>query len=296
MIDLHMHTNASDGDFSAEEVVDFALKKKLNAIAITDHDTIANVERAVEYAKGKGIEVVTGIEVRANEPEAGFVNIDVIGLFVDVKSDALVKFTRMIKEERINQNKEMIKKLQKFGYKITFEEVAGTVKGVFGKPHLARILINKYSQEFSTIKEVFDRYLGVGKPAFVERKNLTRIKDAVKIIHDAGGISILAHPGVFGKEKSLRLIKMFKDAGGMGMETYYPYYIICTEFKLDENENKRWVAYYKKIAEENSFVESGGNDFHDLKERNTMGLVEIPDEVLNNIKRIKRESERVKDN
>jgi hypothetical protein len=284
MIDLHMHTTSSDGELSPEEIVDLAIKCNLQAIAITDHDVIDAVENAINYAKDKNIEVISGIEVRANEPEAGFLNIDIIGLFVDHKNEELIEFTEKIKTERMNQKREMINKLRKFGFDISFEEVAKEVKGAWGRPHLAKVLLRKYPQEFTVIRDVFDRYLGTNKPAYVERENKTRIKEAISIIHKAGGVAILAHPGIYEKEDSLRLIKMFIEAGGEGIETYYPYYNL--DSKINKEENEEMIEFYRRIVNENNLLESGGNDFHD-SERGMLGEVKISMEVLTKIRAIK---------
>jgi len=120
MIDLHIHTQNSDGDLSPEEVIDLAIKNNLEAIAITDHDIVTGIATALEYAKDKNIEIIPGIEVRANEPEAGFINIDIIGLFVDHKNPKLIEFTEKIKKQRYNQKKEMIDKLNSLGFDINF--------------------------------------------------------------------------------------------------------------------------------------------------------------------------------
>ncbi len=278
-IDLHIHTNKSDGELSPKEVVDLAIKKGLRAIAITDHDVVDGVQEAIEYAKDKDIEIIPGIEIGCDESDIGFKEVHVVGLFVDHKNKDLVKFTDGIKNQRINQKKNMIDKLQKLGYDITFEEVAKSVGGAFGRPHISKLLIEKYPEQFSSIKDVFDRYLGVGKPAYVDRGNKNTMKDAISIIKKAGGISFLAHPGVYKKEDSMELIKVFKSLGGNGIETYYPYHIICPGLKIDEEENLKMIGFYQNVLKSMNLLESGGSDFHG-SDRDTFGNVRIGRDVL----------------
>ncbi len=283
MIDLHLHTNSSDGELSPGQVIDLAIKKKVKAIAITDHDVIDGVQDAVEYGRDKGIDVISGIEIGCDESKIGFKEVHVTGLFIDYKNRELVKFTDNIKEQRRNQKREMIRKLQKLGYDVSFEEVANYVNGSFGRPHIAKVLIEKYPREFSSIRDVFNKYLGVNKPAYVGRKNKNTMKEAIEIIKKAGGISFLSHPGVFRKEDSLELIKIFQKIGGEGIETYYPYHIICPELKINKKENQKLIRFYQDIAKSMKLLESGGSDFHG-SDRYTLGEVEIPDEVLAKLK------------
>jgi len=121
---------------------------------------------------------------------------------------------------------------------------------------------------------VFDKYLGTNKSAYIVREEETSIKDAVDIIHKAGSISFLAHPELFGRENSTELVRLFKEAKGDGIETYYPYHIICPDLKINEKENDKIIEFYKNIAEEEGFIESGGSDFHG-GERMTMGKLDI---------------------
>ena len=123
MIDLHMHTNKSDGEFDPRKVVEKAIQKGLKAIAITDHDVIDGVKEAIDYSNGRRIEVIGGIEIGCDESSLGFKEVHVIGLFVDYKDKGLIKFTENIKCERTNQKRIMIKKINDLGFDIPFEEV-----------------------------------------------------------------------------------------------------------------------------------------------------------------------------
>ncbi len=282
-IDLHVHTNRSDGELDPQEVVDLAIKKGLKAVAITDHDVVDGVEGAISYASGKGIEVIPGIEIGCDELGIGFKEVHVVGLFIDYKNKDLLEFAENIKKQRTNQKRKMIDKIRELGYDITFEEVALSVKGAFGRPHICRTLMKKYPDKFSSIQEVFDKLLGIGKPAYVDREERGGMKEAISIIKRAGGISFLAHPGVYKKEDSLELIKAFRKAGGEGIETYYPYHIICPKLGIDAEENSRLIGFYKELVKSEGFLESGGSDFHG-GDRDTLGEIPIDWDVLERLR------------
>ena len=286
-IDLQSHTTASDGELSPDQLVDLAIERGIKALAITDHDSLNGIAPAIEHSKDQEIEIVPGIEISCDAAEHGFKKVDVLGLLIDPNNKKLADLTKTIKEERVIQKKKIIEKLNKIGFDISFEEVAKNVKGSFGRPHIARVLVKRYPKEFATIEEAFQKYLGEGKPAYADRRDRVLLNHAIKLIKGANGITILAHPGVFKKEDSLVLIDKFINLGGEGIETYYPYQIIVPELNLDEEENKEMISFYKDIAKKKKILESGGNDHHG-RDRDTLGLLDIPYEVLKNLKKLNK--------
>ena len=283
IIDLHCHTIASDGELTPEELVDLAIGKKISAIAITDHDSLGSLKKAIEYSKSRNIEVVSGVEISCDDPLYDFDKIDVLGLFVDYNNKSLIDLARHINKKRNENKKEIIKKLNNLGFEINFDEVKKTVKGTFGRPHIAKFLLKKYPKKFASVRDVFDKYIGAGKAAFVKPQDFVPIKDAVKIIKESNGVAILAHPGIYLKERSLELINYFIKEGGDGIETYYLYYIICPNLNLDEKGNNEMIAFYKDIARSKNILESGGGDYHG-EYRSTLGELKIPNEILSKIK------------
>jgi len=282
-IDLQCHTAFSDGELSPEETVDLAVKRGIKALAITDHDTVDGIGPAVAHSRSKGIELVPGIEIECEESRHGFEKVDMLGLLIDYKNKTLVNFTEKTKNDRIRQKKLIIRKLNNLGFEITFEEVAKIVMGSFGRPHIAKILLNKYPGEFTSINDVFNKYLGENMPAYAARKHRVTLKGAIKIIKESNGIPVLAHPGVFKREYSVELIDIFANLGGEGIETYYPYHIIVPDLKINERQNSEMINFYKSIAKSKKLLESGGNDFHGSY-RDTMGKVYVPYKVLENLR------------
>lgn len=282
MIDLHMHSDASDGNLSASELVDLAIKNAIEAIAITDHDSVGGVAPAIEHAADKNIEVVPGIEINCNASEVGFKEVEVVGLFIDYRHMAMAKFVKEAKEERLEQKKKIVKKLQELGFDIEFEELKPLAKGSLGRPHIAQLLIQKAPGKFSSIKDVFDKYLGVGKPAYVEREKQYTLGQAISLVKKCGGLAFLAHPGAYGKDPA-KLIDFFQAQGGQGIETFYPYHLLCPRLKIGEKENLGLIKSFREIAKKRKLLESGGSDFHG-GDRETINSVKIPYEVLAKLK------------
>ena len=283
-VDLQCHTIASDGELTAEELVDLAIEKKLSAIAITDHDSLGSVKKAIQYSKGKKIEVIPAIELSCDDPFSEYEKIDIIGLFIDFNNKELIGLIKHINGKREENKKQVIEKLKNFGYGIFYKDVKKTVKGTFGRPHIAKYLLKKYPEEFKSVRDVFDKLIGKGKKAFIETHDRVSIKDAIKIIKNAGGVAIFAHPGIYTREYSIKIIDYFIDNYGDGIETYYPYHIICQELKIDKKGNEKLIDFYKSIAKSKKIFESGGNDHHG-NYRFTLGEVKIPKKVLENIRK-----------
>lgn len=273
-IDLQIHTTASDGKSSPSEIIRLAINKGMKAIAITDHDTISGLREAMEYKKDKNIELVSGIELSCHE-DFYQKTIDVLGLFIDYKNKELKEFIKKSQDDRIEEKKEIIKKLNNLGYKITFDELIQESGESLGRPIIGRILVRKYPEEFSTVDDVFQKLIGEGKPAFVPRPKVS-MKKAVEIIKRAEGISILAHPGRYGNSFKEIIIK-FEQDGGDGIECDYPYEKIIG---ISDNINKR----LRKIAEEKDLLISGGSDFHDLERGSEMGDCGLTDEEFYKLK------------
>jgi len=256
-IDLHTHTTASDGVLRPRELVKKAIKEKIKVLAITDHDSISGIDEAIKAAKDKII-VIPGVELSCDEPP--FIDFHVLGLDIDHENPKLVELLKKSKKGRIQQKKDMIAKLNKLGFKISFKEVSSIAKGEIGRPHIAKILLKNNPNKISSMQEVFDLYLGNGKKAFCKRKLKVSMKEAIRTIHLAGGLAFLAHPGVYKDEYAKKLVNMFIKKGGDGIETYYPYYKNMK--KVTKKENTRKKSLFKKIAKIRKLLECGGTDFH----------------------------------
>jgi hypothetical protein len=247
MRDFHAHSNESDGSLSPEQLVDHAVEKGVSTCALTDHDTTTGIQRFCSYARDKGIHGIGGVEVSANWSEG---NCHIVGLNVRDDYGPLEDALSEIRNGRNLRNERIIQKLNDLGVDITLEEVEELAGGeVVSRPHMARIMHHKGI--VSSVKEAFDTYFAKGGPAYVERYRLDP-PDAVKLLHEAGGLVILAHPTQLkiSVEETDTLIEQLAPLGLAGIEVYTPY------------ANDEEVDRYRDIAQKHDLVQSGGSDFH----------------------------------
>ena len=252
IVDLHVHSNRSDGSFTPEELVDYAVEKGLCAFALTDHDTVDGIPAALAQAKkwakkGVSIEVIPGIEFST---EYMGKDIHIVGIDIDFESDFFKKYITDFVNSRIERNKKMCRNLQEAGIDISYEKLLTEYPGsVITRAHYARFLHGHgYT---SSMKEAFDRYVGDHTKYFVPREKVTPTQ-AVELILKAGGIPILAHPVLYGLGKSAldTLVAELKDAGLIGIEAVY-----STYSPSDERDIKALALKYDLAI-------SGGSDFH----------------------------------
>ncbi len=258
--DLHLHTTCSDGTLMPQQVVDLAVQRGVKVIAITDHDNVDCAQLVQEYAKGKNIMIIPGIEFSCEELEMGFDEVHVLGLFIETKNERLQKRIVQLLQKRREREIQIIENLQRLGFDITFEEVAAKVGVAFGRPHIAKILMEKYPDRFKTTHDVFDNYIGTGKPAYVPRLDKIKVKEAVELIHIAGGIASLAHPCLYKDEDVKEIVEYFVSCGGDAVETHYPYHINAKEVSVDKSVHKNKLA--AELAKKHNLLETGGSDFH----------------------------------
>lgn len=274
MIDLHAHTSASDGTYSPKDLVNLAKSEGIEAIAITDHDTIEGLPEALEAGEKMGVEVIPGVEISIDHQPG---SMHVLGLFLDIENEKLKEYLTDLQTSRSSRNPRIIEKLNELGLSITMEEVEKiSGGGQVGRPHIAAALLK--NGHVRTIQHAFDKYLKKGAVAYYERHRLTREK-AVDMIHGAGGLVILAHPHTLGVNGiSLdNLMAELKEVGFDGLELFYNSHSPSDEDKL------------MKIVDKNGFVISGGTDFHgenkpSIKLGVGYGNMAIPYEVLQEMK------------
>lgn len=280
MIDLHTHTNASDGSFSLEELLKMAESAGLKAIAITDHDTVESA-RKLSKTKSK-MELIPGVEISVYDNKLGYIDLHVIGLFIDPENKKLISTLERLANEREEQKRSIIKELNRLGYQITYDEAKANAAGSFGRPHIAKVLMERYPEEFPTMASVFDKLLEQGKPAFKSRKAFFCLDEAIELIHRAGGLAILAHPKVYRYDLE-KLLLDFKRLGGDGIETCYDYYSNYPRYGYNKLANRLIGEEMKLLARKYGFLESGGSDFHSEAKGSELGY-KVPDSILADLK------------
>ena len=252
IVDLHVHSNRSDGSMTPSELVDLAVEKGLSAFALTDHDCVAGIPEALSRARywadqGIHIEVIPGIEFSTEYMGR---DIHIVGIDIDYEAEFFKKYLTDFVNARIERNIKMCKNLQEAGIDITFEKLMEEYPGsVITRAHYARFLHDHgYT---SSMKEAFERYVGDHTKYFVPREKVTPVQ-AVELVLRAGGIPILAHPVIYGLGKTAldTLVSELKAAGLIGSEAVYSTYTPSDERDI------------KALALKHDLAISGGSDFH----------------------------------
>ncbi len=276
-VDLHVHSNASDGTLTPSEVVHLALQKNLAAIALSDHDTVKGVPEAISAAEGTTLEVVPATELSCYYRN---VEIHVLGLFVDYRDADFQSKLEELEQERMQRNLDMIALFQRDNISITLEELqAGNPRSVITRAHFARVLVEKgYCKDKNA---AFDRYVGVGCPYYLPKPQITP-ELSLPLITKAGGIPILAHPMLYklGYRQVEELIQYLIPLGLKGIEAYHSSNNISQSDKL------------RSLALKYHLVVSGGSDFHgankpDIELGTGRGGLRITESILDAIKQLR---------
>ncbi len=263
-IDLHIHSTASDGTYSPREIIALAERLNLAAIAITDHDTIDGSNEAIVAGTPQSLKLLTGVEISAAPPSSFFSSgsFHILGYSFRPDDPLLNQILSKLQMARENRNPGIIGLLNNLGINISIQEVIELAgDGQTGRPHIARLMLEKGFVE--SIDEAFNKYLGKGKPAYVDKYRIECGK-VIEIIIGAGGIPVLAHPALIEigiGSRFEKLIVKLKEMGLRGIEAYYP------------EHSKKQTSYYLKLAKKYELLITGGTDFHgSLKPDINMGF------------------------
>lgn len=275
MIDLHVHTSASDGSLSPSEIVKVAARAGLEAIAITDHESVEGTAEFLEESERFGIEALSGIEIGVRHSPG---TMHLLGYFIDPFDAGLRELISRVQVGRISRIEKVVARLAEGGVGISAPEVLEEARGSSpGRPHVARLLVRR--GVVASIQEAFSRYVGQGGVAYVEREKPT-FEEARRAIEGAGGIVVLAHPITLGlSPDGLRHILVDLSQRGLsGVEVYYP---------TQHGPMRRLLL---DIADELSLAVTGGSDFHgDVKSEWKIGVgageLSIPYAVLGELKK-----------
>ena len=240
--DLHAHTTFSDGVYSPMELADHMAAAGLKGFAVTDHDTVAGLSAAADAARTRDLEFIPGIEMST---QLDGIEMHLLGYYINVADPAMVRYTTDVPQKRYDRAEAIVSRLNDLGVPIEMGEVelvAG--EGSIGRPHIASVL--HQSGQVSSMAEAFGRYIRDGAPAFVPTVKMGTV-EAIELIHGAGGVAVLAHPGHWTRHSTLlTLIR----AGLDGIEVRHP-------------SHKAWLSsYYRKLVNDFVLVATGGSDFH----------------------------------
>ena len=252
-IDLHIHSRASDGTLSPAEIIALASGLNLGAISITDHDSIAGSREALLCGIPDSLGFLTGVEISAEPPPSypGAGSIHILGYGFRLEDPELNRSLEKLQDSRRGRNPEIIARLNKLGIAIRIEEVEReAADGQPGRPHIAKLLIKKGVAK--SMDDAFDRYLGNGRPAYVDKFRI-EFSQAIELINAAGGIPVLAHPCLLELERAEQLEDLLQEMMSMGLKGLEVYYPLNTP---------QQTMQYSDLAARHRLLMTGGTDFH----------------------------------
>ncbi len=275
MIDLHTHTNESDGTYSPFELIDAAIAAGLEALAISDHDTLAGYDTALPRAREKGLDLVCGIELST---KSNGKTVHLLGYFLDgPPADDFRSWLAQMQATRRDRNLRMAERLRSLGVDVSIEEVERRGRSLAGRPHFARIMVEK--GYVSNIQQAFDEYLDESATGYVDRDE-PQLAYGIERLKQAGGISSIAHPvrmGYRDPEKLKVLVGQMRDAGLGALEVYH------------SDHKPADVQQYLGLTQEFGLGITGGSDFHgdvkpDIQLGRGPGNLNIPLAVLEQLR------------
>ena len=259
-VDLHVHSTVSDGKYSPKAIIEKAASLGLTVISLTDHDSVDGIIPAGEAAEAfPHLRLIPGVEISTDTSDG---EVHILGYFIDYSSSTLQAALERFRNSRVGRAKGMIARLADLGINIDWErvqELAG--EGSIGRPHIARAMQER--GHISSFEEAFDKYIGYGKPAYVERDKMTP-SEAVELVLKSEGLPVLAHPFTTGNAE--KTAGELKQAGLAGIEAYY------------KDNTPEQTAMMLEMAERYGLLATGGSDFHGIEHGNDamLGSVDVP--------------------
>ena len=286
MIDLHTHTDESDGTSRPAELVDAALALGLEALGITDHDTLAGYDQAVPFAREKGLDLVCGIELSTKRRRAGEVlgrSIHILGYFLGAPAPAEFRsWLEGIRLARRDRNRRLAERLRSLGMDIAIEEVERLGRSQAGRPHFARVMLDK--GYVANVQEAFDLYLDESAKAYVERDE-PALDAGIRKVREAGGVAALAHPVRLSRRNPAAFEKDLAEMCDMGLSAIEAYH---SDHRQVDTE------FFLALARRYNLAVTGGTDFHGDNKPGLLlgtgyGNVAVPRQVLDELRRQKDE-------
>lgn len=274
-IDLHVHSTYSDGTLTPSELVLHAKQLNLSAMALTDHDTIEGIPEAIDTGKQHALEIIPGVELSTFFHDK---EIHIVGLYIDYTDETFQKELKDLRNIRRDRNLQMCEKFTELGMPLHYEEMEQKyADAVITRAHFADYLLEK--GYIKSRNEAFERFIGPNGPCYVPRKKMTSA-EAIRIIKNAGGVPILAHPVLYhlGNEQMNKLMDYLCDAGIVGLEAIYSTYTAGEEIQM------------KNLAKKCGLILSGGSDYHGANKPHIelgigRGHLFVPYSILEDIKK-----------
>ena len=266
-VDLHSHTFFSDGQLSPEELVEHAASREVVTLGVTDHDTVEGIARALAAGEGR-VRVIPGIEISSTLDGH---DLHVLGYFIDSQSESLLERLAAFRDERRQRALAIMERLRQLGVPVDEHAVfAAAEPGVVGRPHVAHALVR--AGHVPSVDVAFQQYLGARGTAFVPRPAF-HSEDAIACIREAGGASVLAHPGA---HLPVHMVERLKEAGLDGIEVWHPVH------------GGNAVRHWREVAQRLQLVPSGGSDFHGTHRGAGLGDMPVPERTVEQLQAASR--------
>ncbi|MBR4826110.1 MAG: PHP domain-containing protein [Spirochaetaceae bacterium] len=247
MVDLHTHSNISDGILNPIDLISYAVEQNLSAIALTDHDSTDGIDAAAKQAELKGIDFIPGVELTITWPTGEF---HLLGLGIKRVSACLAEITEILQKNRIERNRQIILKMQENGFDVSYEELVASVETkCIGRPHFAEYLVKK--KLVRNRQDAFNKYIAKGRPYYVEKTGCN-LDEAITAIVESGAVPVLAHPlslyVSWGKMQNV--LEELKERGIVGIEAFHPGARLNDCLRLEE------------LGKKLGFCITAGSDYH----------------------------------
>lgn len=273
--DLHTHTTASDGSDAPSELVSLARDAGLSAVAVTDHDTVSGLPEALALGRATGMDVIPGVEFSVVSPRG---NMHILGYLFDLDSPVLDAALKRVQEARAARNPKILARLRDLGLELTEEDLRKVSGGgQVGRPHIARAMVAR--GYVRSVSDAFDRYLKRDAPAYVPKSVLTPAQ-AIDVIHQAGGVAVLAHPFSLGLGAFSGLEQAFCDLVEQGIDGIECYY---------SEHSRELTGFCIEFCTRHGLVVTGGSDYHGRAKPHIMlgkgrGDLCVPDDCVRGLR------------
>ena len=273
-VDLQAHSSRSDGTDTPTELVEQASRLGIRVLAVTDHDSVLGVDEALAAGERMGVRVIPAIEYSiTGERKRDLLDINILGYGIRHNDPALQEVLRRVIESRIEQKVRQVARLQSYGVVVPVDEVLALADGVPGRPHIAQIALKHNPQRFKNIDDVFRQFLAGDAPnsVYVGRTFSLSLEEAIDLTHRAGGVAVLAHPGIYQRVRDIDdVLARMVDAGLDGLEVRYPY---AREKRrsLPLSDTGAVTAHFARAAQRHNLLVTGGSDYHGARKPNRLG-------------------------
>lgn len=265
-VDLQLHSTFSDGTDSPTAVVSLAAQLGIQVIALTDHDSVQGVVEAQAAGDQLYVRVLPAIEFSTlSEPELDLLDINILGYGIRHEDPKLQATLSQVIDSRITQKVRQVERLQSYGIDVPVDEVLAEVGGVPGRVHIANVALRRNPDKFGSIDDVFVQYLAsdAPNPTYVARDFCLRVDEAIEVTHQAGGVAVLAHPGIYSRVQDVdAVVRRLADAGLDGIEVRYTYAQNRGNYGASRSAVSAIIDHYDALADECDLLKTGGSDYH----------------------------------